>query len=148
MASEPFFYDSAYQHVKRDIPIPVNEDGQCVVAEELNTDEKVGACTQKKKWECSSECRPVTDTEINAIVALKAAFEKPIQEVRQTLDTCDDGCPNGHYSKVIEFSSLGLKGHPLVCSIDGGGCLSKLRILRAASACTFPCIETIPARNT
>ena len=30
MASEPFFYDSAYQHVKRDIPIPINEDGQCV----------------------------------------------------------------------------------------------------------------------
>ena len=28
MASEPFFYDFSYQHVKRDICIPVNEDGQ------------------------------------------------------------------------------------------------------------------------
>ena len=35
MASEPFFYDSAYQHVKRDVSIPINEDDQCVVAEEL-----------------------------------------------------------------------------------------------------------------
>ena len=38
MASETFLL--AYQHVKRDIPIPVNEDGQCVVAKELNTDDK------------------------------------------------------------------------------------------------------------
>ena len=35
MTSEPFFYDSTYQHVKRDISIPINEDDQCVVAEEL-----------------------------------------------------------------------------------------------------------------
>ena len=32
---KPFFYDSAYQHVKRDVSIPINEDDQCVVAEEL-----------------------------------------------------------------------------------------------------------------
>ena len=35
MTSEPFFYDSTYQHVKRDISIPINEDDQCVAAEEL-----------------------------------------------------------------------------------------------------------------
>ena len=34
MASELFFYDLAYQHVNRDISIPI-EDDQCVVAEEL-----------------------------------------------------------------------------------------------------------------
>ena len=68
---------------------------------------------------------------------MKAVFEQPVQEVRDALDTCDDGCPNGHYSKVIEFFSVDLKGHPLVCSIDGGGCLSKLRILRAASTHFF-----------
>ena len=32
MSSEPFFYDSVYQ---RDVSIPINEDDQCVVAEEL-----------------------------------------------------------------------------------------------------------------
>ena len=32
MASEPFFYDSlAYQHVKRDISISIDEDDQSVV---------------------------------------------------------------------------------------------------------------------
>ena len=133
MASEPYFYDSSYQHVKRDIPIPINEDGQCVVAKELHTDnEKEGACAQRKKWECCSECKPITDTEVNAILTLKAAFEKPLQEVRHALDDCDSGCPNGHYCKVhvIEFSSVGLKGHPLVCSCSSGGCQSKLRVLR------------------
>ena len=118
MASEPFFYDSAYQHVKRDIPIPINEDGQCVVAEELHTDGK-GACAQRKKWECSCQCKPITDTEVDSILTLKAAFDKPIKEVRHALDGCDSGCPNGHYFKVIEFSSVALKGHPLVYS---GGC--------------------------
>ena len=91
----------------------------------------------KKKWECSGECKIVTDIEVNAILTLKAVFEKPIQEVRHALDKCDDGCPNGHYSKV---SSVGLKGYPLVCSIDGGGCLSKLRLLRAAST-HFPVLR-------
>ena len=32
MASEPFL---ACQHVNRDISVPINEDDQCVVAEEL-----------------------------------------------------------------------------------------------------------------
>ena len=126
------FYDSAYQHVKRDIPIPVNEDGQCVVAKELHTDGK-GACAQRKKWECCSECKPVTDTEVDAILTLKAAFEKPPQTVRHALDECDSGCPSGHYCKVIEFSSVDLKGHPLVCSSTSGGCQSQLRVLRAAA---------------
>lgn len=90
--------------------------------------------TEAKKWLCSGECKPLTD---NAILALKAVFEKSIQKVRHALDTCDDGCPNGHYSKVIEFSSVGLKGHPLVCSSGSGGCQSKLRVLKAA-ATHFP----------
>ena len=45
MASEPFFDDSAYQHVKRDISIPINEDNQCVVAEELPC---MCTCTEKE----------------------------------------------------------------------------------------------------
>ena len=51
----------------------------------------------------------------------------------KALDTCDDGCPNQHYSKVVDGnSSVKLKGPSLVCSNDGG-CHSRLRILRAAS---------------
>ena len=75
IASKPFFYDSAYQPVKKDIAIPINEDGQCVVAKELHNDDKKGTCTQIKKWECSGECKAVTDTEVSAILTLKAALK-------------------------------------------------------------------------
>ena len=122
MASEPYFYDSSYQYVKRNSPIPINEDGQCLIVNEIYTDKE----NTPQKWECSSECKPITNVEVDSILTLKAAFENPIQEVRHALDTCDDGCPNGHYCKVTEFSSVGLKGHPLVCSSNSGGCQSKL----------------------
>ena len=54
-----------------------------------------------------------------------------MQEVQHTLDTCDDGCPNQHYTKVVADSTVDLRGHPLVCSSDGG-CYSQLWILRVA----------------
>ena len=44
-------------------------------------------------WECFIECKQVTDVEVAAIVSLRAAFDAPMQELRHTLETCDDGCP-------------------------------------------------------
>ena len=72
----------------------------CEIANEISTDNNKGG-TQKKKWECCSECKPVTDMKVDAILTLKAAFKSPIEEVRHILDTCDEGCPNGHYSKIV-----------------------------------------------
>ena len=57
---------------------------------------------RRKKWECSSQC-PVTDTVVDAILTLKAAFDKPIQEDRHTLDNVIVS----HYCKV---TYEGLKG--------------------------------------
>ena len=56
---------------------------------------------EKKKWECSSECKPVTAAEVGIILQLKAAFEMPLEDVRHALDHCDEGCPNGHYTLYI-----------------------------------------------
>ena len=53
--------------------VVVKEDCQCVVVKELHTDGK-GACARRKKWECSSQCKPITDTEV---LTLKAAFDSP-----------------------------------------------------------------------
>ena len=78
----------AYQHVKGDISIPIHQDGQCVVvAKELHTDDK-GAGALRKKWECSSQYKPITDTEVDAILTLKAAFDKPVWHA---LDKSDSG---------------------------------------------------------
>jgi len=45
--------------------------------------------------------KPLTETEVDAIVSLRAAFENPLQEVQHALETCDDGFPNQHYTKVV-----------------------------------------------
>ena len=57
-----------------------------------------------------------------------------MQHLRYARTTFDGGCPNGHYTKVVEGdNSVGYcKGHPIICFNDGG-CTSKLRIRRAAS---------------
>ena len=132
--TEPYFSDSAYCPVKRVSPIPINEDGACVLANDLDPHGK------KKRWECTSECKPLTDVEVDAILSLKESFNGPVEEVRHALDVCDEGCPNGHYTKLISACPVALKGHPLVCSQLDGGCQSKLRILRAAST-HFPLLR-------
>ncbi len=40
-SSEPYFYDSAYQPVKRDYALPINEQGKCIVAKVI----RFSACT-------------------------------------------------------------------------------------------------------
>ena len=103
MVTEPYFYDSSYQLVKRETPIPINETGQCVVANEIEPEESSRTI---KMWECFIECKQVTDAEVATIVSLRAAFDAPMQELRHALETCDDGCPHGHYTKVLELAPI------------------------------------------
>ena len=137
-SSEP--YDSAYQLVQRAFAIPIDENGRCVIANEISSSESESSKRKGKqqpvKWSCSSECKPVTEAEV-AIVHLKQTFEEPMEELRTALDACDGGCPNEHFTKAIatgdpDSEIVELRGHPLVCFNDGG-CCSQLRILRAAS---------------
>ena len=67
----------------------------------------------------------ITGTEVAAIVHLRQAFDKPMHQLQSSLDACDYGCPNQHYTRVVSRNDLGwdviqLQGHPLVCSNDGG----------------------------
>ena len=64
--------------------------------------------------------------------------------MRKKLDTYDDGYPNTHFTKVVTdehsdtlYSSVERRGHPLVYFLEGGGCESQLRILRAALPITL-----------
>ena len=148
MSSEPYFYDLAYQITERNATIPVNETGQCIVAEQLVTTCK-DASTDKgvMRWKCTSECKTVSLAEVDAIVKLLQTFKTPMDQVRIALDSWDRGCPNGHYYvKVLDtetfgdFGTIRRRGHPLVCFNDGG-CDSKIRILRAAST-HYPKLRT------
>ena len=74
-ATEPFFYDSSYQLVRRESPIPINEVGQCVVANKVKPEE---GRRESKMWECSIE---VTDAEVPAVVSLRAAFDASMHDL-------------------------------------------------------------------
>ena len=144
-STEPYFYDSAYNPVKRDYALPIHKYGKCVLAREISTgDSKINkrSCkNQPMKWACTSECKIPTVDEVHAIVELKEVFNKSIQEVQQALDICDNNCPNPHYTKVVGNAAAELKGHPLVC-FNNGGCYSKMRILRSATT-HFPVLATM-----
>ena len=132
---------TAYELVQRAYAIPIDENGRCVIANEISSSESESSKRKGKqqpvKWSCSSECKPVTEAEVAAIVHLKQTFEEPMEELRTALDGCDGGCPNEHFTKAIatgdpDSDIVELRGHPLVCFNDGGY-RSQLRILRAAS---------------
>ena len=57
-----------------------------------------------------------------------------MRELRCALESVDSGCPNQHYTKYVDTlqHTVQLKGHPLVCSNDGG-CHSQLQIIRSAA---------------
>ena len=75
-----------------------NDDDKCASAE---------SHCKKLKWECKNECKPLTIAKVDSILALKEDFEGTVEEVRHNFDLCD-GCPNGHYTKLVAVS---LKSH-------------------------------------
>jgi hypothetical protein len=173
--TEPYFYEAAYLHV-RESPIPVNEKGECIVAKEVpmeagskNEEGKDAASNsnlsqagsvgcvsdgkvsdkgpaQSKMWECSKQCKPLSEFEVNAIVCFRTAFEQPVEKVRQALAECDMGCPYSRYTKLVDTAPVDLRGHPIVC-YSGECCTSTLRILRAAST-HFPVLRRFLAHVT
>ena len=50
-------------------PIPINEDGAYVIGNELHPDGK------KNRWKCTSECKPLTDTGVDAILGILSVVQ-------------------------------------------------------------------------
>ena len=95
VASEPFFYNTAYAPYKVTGAIPVDEYGRCCIATEIGSRDKKSL--RPRKWKCIKECKvPEKDT-ICSILAVKNWFHEPIQDLRKLLDTLDEGCEHGHY---------------------------------------------------
>ena len=99
------------------------------------------AHVKRKKWVCSSQCEPVTDTVVDAILTLKAAFDKPIQEYRHTLDNVIVS----HYCKVINFPLRVLGG---LFQISSDGCQSQLSISCSPCMMYTVCSGTIYQKIT
>ena len=74
-------------------------------------------------WECSTECKPISEGEVDAILCLKAAFDLSVGDVRAALNTCDCGCPYGHQWRIQDFGVGGAaKGGTLRKAAHVGGC--------------------------
>ena len=91
IASEPYYYGTAYHPVKRLSAIPIKENCTCVVANEISNSENDSTKTKgdqpPKEWNCHSQCKVITDAEVATIVHPRQAFDKPMHEVRSALDT-------------------------------------------------------------
>ena len=159
VSSEPYFYESAYCHIRCKTVFPINEKGQLLLAACHSNSDNRGSqltdnshsdrsrvsgdkltsstkdCKKSKhslKWKCSFLCRPLPQTEVDSIIALRQAFEKPVEQLRSVLHACDEDCPNLHFESFFVqveqdeedptltytyYIPRDLKGHPLVCSI-------------------------------
>ena len=49
-SSEPYYFDSAYQHVKRATALAIDENGKCIIANEIKADSETSKKSEPKKW--------------------------------------------------------------------------------------------------
>ena len=114
---------------RKDVAIPVDENGRCVVSVPSSDDKDSN--DRPVTWECSDECKLPTKEQIKAIFDVVKTFKnKSVEKIRNSLHTCDEGCSNEHYTKVVGDYDVVYEGHPFLCC-NGKSCLSILRLLRA-----------------
>ena len=66
-STEPFFYDSAYKLVKKEYALPTDTNGRCITAKNVCTSNEIPRYSAKEppmKWECSSECKILSDSDV------------------------------------------------------------------------------------
>ena len=91
----------------------------------------------------------MSDDDVQVILDVKRAFEKPIAQVRERLQNLDEGCPYVHHLRPrgmddgLACTEITKVGHPLPCS--SGTCSSKLRA--AYLHCFQPTRLTIDKSN-
>ena len=177
VSSEPYFRDTSYKCPALKEVTVVDRENKCLVTESrLSIDENEysldeisiavddnGRCylnldddTSSKTWKCDFTCRTLDNEDKQIIIDLKNEFcDDCIDNVRDVLQTLDDGCQHGHFYKFSDrlddmeercddsFDLTPLeekKGHQLPCS--SGCCTSQLYILRAAAA-HYPILRTL-----
>ena len=88
-STEPFFYDSTYKLVKKEYALPIDTNGRCITAKNVCTSDEIPRYSAKEppvKWECSSDCKIVSDSDVRMIIDLESllvelGFKKINKEV-------------------------------------------------------------------
>ena len=104
---KPYFYKEGYTwdylsgaSPYKIPPIAVKEDGSCLASDiewdvQVVTNNKGEVTGRTPFWECGSRCRPVSQEEVDNIVALKDMFGEDMPQFLKALGTCDE-CPYTH----------------------------------------------------
>ena len=75
-STEPFFYDSAYKLVKKRVCVANRYRWEMHHSKEWTSD-KIPRYSAKKppmKWECSSECKILSDSDVCTIIDIDIVF--------------------------------------------------------------------------
>ena len=146
LQTKQYLLNDTQEYSLDNITIAVDSDGKCYFT---LTDEKT-----MKTWKCNITCKSFCSQERQSIIEIKNEFsDDSVENIRQVLQTLNDGCEQGYYSKrynvsneesTDELSDLNrlehLRGHPLPCS--SSCCFSWLRLLRAG-AVNYPFLRTL-----
>ena len=147
--SEPFYYETAYLHGFQPTRLIIDKSKKCLSTVDVVPNSEQFICNKPIPLDeqgkahisegsaCTYVCRTVSNDDVEVILDLKHAFDKPIAKVREELQNMDSGCPHIHHIKArgmnesLACTEVTKAGHQLPCA--SGMCGSKLRILRAAS---------------
>ena len=72
-STEPFFDVSAYKLVKKEYALPIDTNGRCITAKNVCTSDEIPRYSAREppmKWECSSECKIISDSDVCTIIDL------------------------------------------------------------------------------
>ena len=103
VASEPFFYDTAYTPQIITGAIPVDEYGWCCIATEISSRDKKSQ--RPRKWRCTEQCKVPEKEQVSSILAVKAWFHEPIEHLRKLLDSIDEGCEHDTITAELTWKS-------------------------------------------
>ena len=80
-STEPFFDDFAYELVKKEYALPIDTNGRCITAKNGTSDEipRYSAKEPPMKWEYSSECKILSDSDVCTIIDLLTDTQGHVQ---------------------------------------------------------------------
>ena len=131
--NEPFYYETAYLYSFQPTKLTIDKTKCClsIVNVSPNFDEFVnnepipideqGRAHITECSVCSYACHTVSDEDVDVILDLKCAFEKPFSKIREQLQNIDIDCPHVHHLKPrgmgegLETTEITKAGHPLPC---------------------------------
>ena len=95
MVTESRLPNCEHEYLLDEIPIAVDIDGRCY----FTMDDK----KQIKSWKCNATCKTLSSEDRQIIIDLKNDFSDDCMEnIRDVLESLDDGCQHGHYYKFFD----------------------------------------------